>query len=70
MRYGTAHFKTLRHAIRYYDGYGYDDTAKAVDRKLSEGEIHIGEPESLKADETFSWDKDGRGVITVLDPKA
>jgi len=42
--YGTSHFVSRGAAIRYYRDYGYDDTAAAVDRKIREGEIHIGKP--------------------------
>jgi len=54
MRYGTSHFAQFSHAVRYYKGYGLD--AKAVQRKLDEGEIHIGAPEH-KPTERLYWDK-------------
>lgn len=50
MRYGTSYFPSIEHAQRYYKPYGFD--AAAVDRKLAEGEIHIGEP-PLKAGQSL-----------------
>lgn len=50
MRIGTSHFVSRRHAIRYYKDYHYENTAEAVDRKLSEGEIHIGPPKIQKTE--------------------
>lgn len=44
MRVGTAHFVSRKHAVKYYRDYHYEDTEKAVDQKLAEGEIHIGPP--------------------------
>jgi hypothetical protein len=43
-RYGTSHFISREAAEKYYTPYGYDDVKKTVERKLAEGEIHIGEP--------------------------
>lgn len=40
---GTSHFISRAAAIRYYRPYGTD--AAEVDRKLADGEIHIGKPE-------------------------
>ncbi len=53
---GTSHFKDLYSAYRYYAPYGYND--KDVDRKISEGEIHIGAP-TLKPGETLSMIDNG-----------
>ena len=50
---GTSHFVSRDAAIRYYSEYGYSDPAKTVDRKIAEGEIHIGEP-TLKRGQTLS----------------
>ena len=44
MKTGTSWFITYHAAIRYYRDYGYTDVVSAVNRKLAEGEIHIGEP--------------------------
>lgn len=49
IRTGTSHFKSREAAMRYYKPYGYIDLARAVDRKLADGEIHIGPP-ALKPD--------------------
>ena len=42
---GTAYFESKLSAIMNYNEYGYDDVRQAVERKLSEGEIHIGQPD-------------------------
>lgn len=49
IRTGTSHFKSREAAMRYYRDYGYTDLAGVVDRKLADGEIHIGPP-TLKPD--------------------
>jgi hypothetical protein len=41
---GTAYFTSRAAAVRYYQDYHYPDTAATVDRKIAEGEIHIGIP--------------------------
>lgn len=41
---GTCHFPSRAHAIAYYRGYHYSDTARVVDRKIAEHEIVIGAP--------------------------
>lgn len=46
-RVGTSYFPSRIAAIRYYKPYGCDDTGETVDRKLAEGEIHIGKPTLL-----------------------
>ena len=43
MRYGTSYFVSRAAAGRYYSAYE-DDAARAVARKLADGEIHIGKP--------------------------
>lgn len=45
-RWGTSHFVSYEKAVAYYSGQGYSNTQTAVDRKLSDGEIHIGAPEA------------------------
>ena len=59
VRHGTSHFMSRDAAIRYYRPYHYPDTALAVDRKLREGEIHIGQP-TAKPGESVKVDIDGR----------
>lgn len=53
MTTGTSHFLSRTAAMRYYSGYGYDDLGATVDRKLADGEIHIGKPE-IKSGERLS----------------
>ena len=62
LRVGTCWFISKTAAIKYYEPYGYDNTAEAVERKLAEGEIHIGTPE-LKENQIGIFDKDGRFEI-------
>jgi hypothetical protein len=52
MRVGTAHFVSKAKAVRYYREYEIDARA-AVERKLSEGSIHIGPP-TLKPGERLT----------------
>ena len=42
MTIGTSYFINLQAAYRYYAPYG--DSHAAVDRKIVEGQIHIGRP--------------------------
>jgi len=42
MTIGTSYFINLQAAYRYYAPYG--DSRAAVDRKIAEGQIHIGRP--------------------------
>lgn len=44
MRWGTSHFVSRAAAERYYAACE-TDPARAVARKLADGEIHIGKPE-------------------------
>jgi hypothetical protein len=62
---GTSHFVSRAAAVAYYRDYGYDDTGAAVDRKLAEGEIHIGPP-TLKPGQTLGTTDGGRRY-TVTD---
>lgn len=51
LRIGTANFYDRIAAIKYYRAYGMD--AADVDRKIADGEIHIGEPVVLAVGETL-----------------
>lgn len=42
MTTGTAYFTSLQAAYRYYKPYG--DSHASVDRKITEGQIHVGRP--------------------------
>jgi hypothetical protein len=55
MTTGTSYFVSKAAAVRYYTPYGYDNPREAVERKLAEGEIHIGKPEI----------KDGQRLLVV-----
>jgi len=67
MTRGTSYFFSRAAAIRYYKDYHYDDTAAAVDRKLREGEIHIGKP-PLKAGERLIMLDGGKRYGIVENP--
>lgn len=60
-RVGTSYFVSKDAAIRYYRPYGYDDVRETVERKLRDGEIHIGKPTLLAGqrlaliDESTRW---------------
>lgn len=57
MTYGTSNFVSLSAAVRYYKDYGYDKAD--VQRKIREGEIHIGKP-SLKPGERLGLTDGGK----------
>ncbi len=59
---GTSYFKSFRAAVRYYKPYGFD--AEAVQQKLDEGEIHIGEPPTKQGDSLQLIDGGTRYQIT------
>lgn len=50
---GTAYFVSKPAAVRYYRDYEGEHAAAAVERKLAEGQIHIGQP-SLKPGQSLS----------------
>lgn len=56
MTYGTSYFVSHAAAVRYYRATEGKDAAGAVERKLAEGQIHLGKPD-LKPGE----------VLTVID---
>jgi len=53
MTYGTSYFVSHAAAVRYYRAYEGAGAKRAVERKLSEGSIHIGKP-ALKPGEVLS----------------
>lgn len=66
---GTSHFVSKSAAMRYYKDYNpgntREDMRRIVDRKLSEGDIHIGPP-ALAANEVLSTiDGNTRYAIAV-----
>ena len=63
MIYGTSHFASKLDAYVYYKPYGYDDVRTAVDRKLAEGEIHIGKPEAKPGERVLLNVQEGRYFI-------
>ncbi len=69
MTYGTSYFVSKSAAVRYYRDYEGSDAARAVERKLREGEIHIGKP-TLKAGERLTTlDGGKRYAITSGNPR-
>ena len=60
-RWGTSHFESRAAAIRYYRPYGY--TAASVERKIVEGEIHIGPPEAKPGQTVTLNREEGRYFI-------
>lgn len=67
MKTGTCYFPTYGAAMRYYRPYESPCTTQelrsAIDRKLNEGQIHIGKP-ALKDGETLTIE-DNRYHITT-----
>jgi hypothetical protein len=68
MMIGTSHFRSLTCAARYYAPY--ECSRADVEKMVANGEIEIGAPTRLKSDESFAWDRDGRGQISVYVRKA
>lgn len=64
MMYGTSYFVSFAHAVRYYRDYEGRNAQHVVERKLSEGEIHIGEPPLKCGDVLSIIDKGTRYAVT------
>ncbi len=66
--YGTSYFVSRAMAVRYYRPYAAEDTPKSavecVDRKLADGEIHIGKPPLKDGDTLTIIDEGTRYAIT------
>lgn len=60
-RVGTPNFVDFDAAVAYYKPYGFD--AKSVDRKLREGEIHIGAPRIMPGQKLTVIPGEGRYQI-------
>ncbi len=63
---GTAYFPTVHSAIKYYKGYGYDNTARAVNRKIKEKEIFIGKPAAKSGQRIYLHPSEGRYFIEEI----
>jgi hypothetical protein len=63
MTTGTSHFVSIAHAVRYYTPYGYDNPRATVERKIAEGEIHIGKPTLKQGDKLITVDGGTRYAI-------
>jgi hypothetical protein len=62
-QYGTSYFFSFGSACQYYKDYGYN--SNDVERKLKDGEIHIGTP-PLKENECLSsGNSEGRYFVIV-----
>ena len=72
MEYGTSHFESKQAAVKYYAPYHHADAAKAVERKIAEGEIHIGPPTPKPGENVYLNRREGRyfiedpGYVTML----
>jgi hypothetical protein len=68
---GTAHFRTIAHAERYYAAYDPDiDAAELraiVALKIRNREIHIGPPNDFPAGTMLTCDRDGRYHIQTME---
>ncbi len=64
--YGTSHFTSLSAAVRYYKDYGYDKAD--VQRKIREGEIHIGKP-TVKVGERLGTTDGGKRYTITSNPR-
>lgn len=69
MTWGTNYFVSRALAVKYYSAYE-SDPERAVERKLADGEIHIGVPH-LRSDERLLRIDDGtRYAIQETDSAA
>lgn len=59
---GTNVFNTAGAAVKFYAGYGMDSTE--VSRKIRDGEISVGKPQTL-SNERAVLDTDGRWLIHI-----
>lgn len=59
---GTSCFVSFRAAVRYYGAYE-SDARQVVMRKLSEGEIHVGRPDTKPNERLLIIDDDTRWAI-------
>lgn len=64
--FGTSHFVDVVAARRYYARLGFN--ARDVDRKLAEGEIHLGAP-AVKPGERLRVNSEERYVIEEVGPR-
>jgi hypothetical protein len=64
-RYGTSHFVDRQAALDYYMPYGHEDLEAAIDRKLLEGEIHLGPPRMIPGYKLGQY-PDGRYFLEEL----
>jgi len=61
MQIGTNHFVSFQAACDYYSTYG--DTKADVERKLRDGEIHIGQPRLKDGEHLITVDHDWRYAV-------
>lgn len=68
---GTSHFPTLHCAIRYYMPYegSYKETKPVVERKLDEGQIHLGKPAIKPGQKLILIDEGTRYAIIENEPR-
>ena len=67
MRVGTAYFRSLYDAYKYYSSYEYPSCKKAVDYKIDQGEIHIGKPDVPEGAKLLLDRNEGRYIIEYKD---
>lgn len=67
---GTAYFVSMTAALDYYRPYGYGHNGslfRAVERKIADGEIHIGKPACEPHERLVLLDNGRRyGIETVM----
>ena len=68
--WGTAFFVSKAAAITYYRPYHYEDVVEAVNRKLAEGEIHIGPPPLEPGESLVIIDQGTRYAIRESDKQS
>ena len=68
--WGTGYFVSKAAAITYYRPYHYEDVVEAVNRKLADGEIHIGPPPLEPGETLVIIDNGTRYAIRESDQQA
>lgn len=60
---GTSYFVSVESAKAYYRGYHYENVSAAVQRKIVEGEIHIGKPQIKEGEKLITIDNGRRYAV-------
>jgi hypothetical protein len=65
MTYGTSYFRSLMHAVWYYESQYGKAALKIVPEKIRDGEIHIGMPPLKHGETCFLIDNGTRWAVNT-----